>query len=83
MATSGTAARGAHILDPATGRRVDRPGSVTVVGPELLWADVHATAAFALGDDAEAYLARLDGFLAFVVRPDGTTVTIIGQPARL
>jgi len=46
VATSGTAARGAHLYDPATGRFVDRRGSVTVVGPSLMWADVWATALF-------------------------------------
>jgi len=46
VATSGTAARGAHLYDPATGAFVNRPGSVTVVGPSLLWADVWATALF-------------------------------------
>jgi len=46
VATSGTAARGAHLYDPATGRFVDREGSVTVVGPSLMWADVWATALF-------------------------------------
>jgi len=79
MATSGTAARGAHIIAPRTGERVDRGGSVTVVGPDLTWADVHATAAFAQGDGAERYLATLAGHLSFVVRPDGTTATIEGR----
>lgn len=46
VATSGSAARGAHIRDPRTGRALDRSGSATVVGPDLLWADVWATAAF-------------------------------------
>jgi thiamine biosynthesis lipoprotein len=46
VATSGAAARGAHLYDPATGRFVDRDGSVTVVGPSLMWADVWATALF-------------------------------------
>lgn len=46
VATSGTAARGAHLYDPATGGYVDRQGSVTVVGPSLMWADVWATALF-------------------------------------
>ena len=45
-ATSGTAARGAHLYDPAQGEWVRRTGSVTVVGPSLLWADVWATALF-------------------------------------
>jgi thiamine biosynthesis lipoprotein len=46
VATSGTAARGAHLYDPETGTFVDRTGSVTVVGPSLMWADVWATALF-------------------------------------
>jgi thiamine biosynthesis lipoprotein len=46
VATSGTAARGAHLYDPATGELVGRPGSVTVTGPTLLWADIWATALF-------------------------------------
>ncbi|MEP7034449.1 MAG: FAD:protein FMN transferase [Dermatophilaceae bacterium] len=46
VATSGTAARGAHLYDPATGEPVRRTGSVTVVGPNLMWADVWATALF-------------------------------------
>jgi FAD:protein FMN transferase len=46
VATSGTAARGAHLWDPATRRWVHRAGSVTVMGPSLMWADVWATALF-------------------------------------
>lgn len=79
MATSGTAARGVHILDPHSGAPVARTGSVTVIGPDLMWADVHATAAFARGPQAESYLATLPGHLSFVVRPDGTTATITGS----
>ena len=46
VATSGTAARGDHLIDPATGRPVHGDGSVSVVGPALMWADVWATALF-------------------------------------
>jgi thiamine biosynthesis lipoprotein len=46
VATSGTAARGAHLYDPNAQTLVDRRGSVTVVGPSLMWADVWATALF-------------------------------------
>lgn len=60
MATSGTAARGAHLLDPSTGQPVRRGGSVTVVGPSIMWADVWATALFvgpaALEDDLTSEL---------------------------
>jgi thiamine biosynthesis lipoprotein len=46
LATSGSAARGAHVRDPRTGDPVARPGSASVWGPSLLWADVWATALF-------------------------------------
>ena len=46
VATSGAAARGAHLYDPLARKVVDRAGSVTVVGPSLMWADVWATALF-------------------------------------
>jgi thiamine biosynthesis lipoprotein len=46
VATSGNAARGAHLYDPLAGTFVERTGSITVVGPNLMWADVWATALF-------------------------------------
>ncbi|GGZ07975.1 FAD:protein FMN transferase [Streptomyces poonensis] len=50
VATSGTAERGAHIVDPRTGRSaVTDLVAVTVVGPRLTWVDAWATAAFAMG----------------------------------
>jgi thiamine biosynthesis lipoprotein len=47
LATSGTAERGQHIVDPRTGEPADVPeGSVSVTSPTALWADVWATVAF-------------------------------------
>ncbi|RMB61623.1 FAD:protein FMN transferase [Tessaracoccus antarcticus] len=46
VATSGTYARGAHLYEPDGGTMIERPGSVTVTGPTLLWADIWATALF-------------------------------------
>ncbi|EAP96974.1 putative thiamine biosynthesis lipoprotein precursor [Janibacter sp. HTCC2649] len=60
IATSGTAARGAHIVDPRTGQGISRPGSATVTGPELLWADVWATAAFVDPTTTERLLEARD-----------------------
>ncbi|MEV0154656.1 FAD:protein FMN transferase [Micromonospora sp. NPDC050686] len=67
VATSGTARRGAHILDPRAGRPARAVRSVTVVGPELLWADVYATTAVARGADALDWLTTLDGYAALLV----------------
>jgi thiamine biosynthesis lipoprotein len=58
VATSGAAARGAHLFDPAIGSMVGRVGSTTVVGPSLLWADVWATALFVGGPDTAAAFSR-------------------------
>lgn len=58
VATSGTAARGLHIVDPHRGVPATDLLSVTVSGPSLLWADVYATAAFAHGPGAEEWLRR-------------------------
>lgn len=66
VATSGTAARGAHLYDPASGSLVARPGSTTVVGPDLLWADIWATALFVGGDAAREAFARDESALAYV-----------------
>lgn len=50
VATSGTAARGAHVVDPATGLPAGHGvRSATVVGPSLCWADVWATAVMVTG----------------------------------
>jgi thiamine biosynthesis lipoprotein len=71
LATSGTSARGLHILDPHNGRPADALASVSVVGPSLLWADVYATAAFARGHGALAWLATVPSYDGLVVHRDG------------
>jgi len=81
VATSGSAARGAHVLDPRTGE----PGgagmlAVTVVAPDLLTADVDATAAFARGDGADGWLGTLRGRTALVVPAAGPARTVSGTP---
>jgi FAD:protein FMN transferase len=72
LATSGTAERGEHILDPRTGRAA-RGGlaSVSVVGRWLTAADIAATTAFALGPAARGWLERQPGLEGFAVLADG------------
>ncbi|WP_307835867.1 FAD:protein FMN transferase [Phycicoccus sonneratiae] len=67
VATSGAAARGGHVLDPRTGRPVTRPGSTTVVGPDLQWADVWATAAWVDPERVAAMLSERDPEYRLVV----------------
>lgn len=52
VATSGNYTRGAHIINPKTGKPANKLASVTVVGPNIIDADVLATSAFVLGDFA-------------------------------
>ena len=67
VATSGTAARGAHITDPRTGQPVARAGSATVTGPSLLWADIWATALFVDPRAGAAALEACDPAYRFLV----------------
>jgi thiamine biosynthesis lipoprotein len=60
LATSGAAARGAHVVDPRTGADIAGDGSATVWGPTLVWADVWATALFVDPSAGEAALAAAD-----------------------
>ena len=67
VATSGTAARGAHVWDGRNGSAVSRAGSFTVIGPHLMWADAFATVCFALGDGAGEWLTRYPDYKGFSV----------------
>jgi thiamine biosynthesis lipoprotein len=69
VATSGTYEKGDHIVDPHTGQPVSDWLSLTVVGPDILQADVFATAAFAMGGQALAFIAEIDGYEAFAIDP--------------
>ncbi|HVM63797.1 MAG TPA: FAD:protein FMN transferase [Acidimicrobiales bacterium] len=80
VATSGTAERGAHVVDPHTGRAALDLASVTVVGPDLVPADVYATAALAMGRAAPEWLEGLEGHEALVVSADATTWHTPGFP---
>jgi len=72
VATSGPYERGAHLIDPATGRPASRAASATVTGPSLALADALATGVAVGGDEALAVVAGLDGYAAYLIRPDGS-----------
>ena len=71
VATSGEYERGQHIYDPHTGKAAEGPASVTVVGPDIAWADVAATAAFAMGADGTKWLARQKDLDFYWIDRDG------------
>ena len=76
VATSGTAHRGAHLVDARTGRAPDGVASVTVVAARLSWADVDATAAYACGAEAAHWLETRPGRSGLVVWADGSTTVV-------
>jgi thiamine biosynthesis lipoprotein len=78
VATSGNAERGTHIINPKTGTPAGDLAGVTVVGRDLTHVDAYATAAFAMGSRALAWLEALAGHEAIVVGADGTSRTTSG-----
>jgi FAD:protein FMN transferase len=78
VATSGTAERGTHIVDPHTRRRPAALASVTLVGRHLATFDAYATAAFAMGARAPDWIAARTDCSGIVVHPDGSTWTSPG-----
>ncbi len=85
VATSGTVERGAHIVDPRTGRSaVTDLVAVTVVAPRLTWADCWATAAFAMGSrEALAWLESLPDVEALLITAGDEVRCTGGLAARL
>jgi thiamine biosynthesis lipoprotein len=81
VATSGTAARGAHLYDPRTGRSAaSNWSSITVTGPSLESADILATAAFVAGDDWPRVVSALPRYDGLGVLADGTLRATEGWP---
>jgi thiamine biosynthesis lipoprotein len=80
VATSGTYERGAHVVNPRTGKPATDLRSVTVVGRDLARADAYATAAVAMGTAALDWLAGLDGYESAAVTEDGDLYRSAGLP---
>lgn len=80
VATSGTAERGNHIIDPRTGRPASELASVTLVGQRLTTVDAYATAAFAMGNAARDWVERMAGCDAFAVTRHGRCWWTSGFP---
>ncbi|MFF0866790.1 FAD:protein FMN transferase [Nonomuraea sp. NPDC003560] len=80
VATSGTAERGPHITNPHTGRPALDLASITLTGTGLTMIDAYATAAFAMGTAAQAWIEGLSGVEAFAVTPTGATWHTSGFP---
>jgi thiamine biosynthesis lipoprotein len=84
VATSGTAERGAHIVNPRAGKPAAGLASLTVTGPSLALADACATAAFAMGPTlARDWTESLDGYEAFAITEPGDTWQTHGFAGRV
>ncbi|MGO4753755.1 FAD:protein FMN transferase [Streptomyces sp. 2MCAF27] len=81
VATSGTAERGAHVLDPHTGEPATALASLTLTGPGLTWTDALATAAFAMGPAARAWAEALEFHQAMGITATGELWRTPGFPA--
>jgi thiamine biosynthesis lipoprotein len=88
LATSGTASRGAHLVDPATGLPSDSCWEqVTTSGATCLAADVSAKAAFLLGNQGPEWLdtrgmaGRFIGVDGRIVENDAWARSTRGVPA--
>jgi thiamine biosynthesis lipoprotein len=80
VATSGTAERGAHVVDPHTGRPATGLASLTLVGHDLTRVDACATAALAMGSAGLGWVARQEGLEALVVDEAGQVAWTAGWP---
>ncbi len=72
IATSGTAERGNHLIDPYSGRRTARVASASVSGPDLGLADALATAVAVAGEAGLSLVETLEDYEALVIGHDGT-----------
>jgi len=70
VATSGSYVRGQHIYNPHTGEPASQLASMTVVGPDIIQADVYATAAYAMGRKGAEWVAR-KGLDAYQIDKEG------------
>jgi thiamine biosynthesis lipoprotein len=68
ICTSGNYERGAHIINPKTKKPAKELLSVTISGPDIIQADILATAVFAAGKtEGFKLLKRYDGYQARIV----------------
>lgn len=87
VATSGAYELGPHLIDPHTRRPAMRAASATVTGPRLDLADAYATAVAVGGDPAFDLVDGLDGYAAYLIRPDGSErfgpgIMVVPEPGQ-
>ncbi|MBN2739562.1 MAG: FAD:protein FMN transferase [Rhodobacteraceae bacterium] len=79
MATSGNYVRGDHIYNPhQPSEPVTEIVSLTVIAPDVLTADLHATAGFAMGARGIYHIEATAGLEGYAIAPDGTALATTG-----
>jgi len=78
IATSGATERGQHIYNPKSNKSIEDILSISVIGPDIIWADVYATAAFAMGRAGIEWIESLSGYEGFAILPDMTGISTTG-----
>ena len=72
IATSGSYIRGDHIYNPKNPEeKLHDIVSISVIGPDVLAADLMATAAFAMGKVGIAFIEQLPGFEGYAIDASG------------
>lgn len=79
IATSGSYARGPHLIDPHSRRAVVGVASATVIGEDIIFADGLATALAVAGPDLFGAIERA-GYLGFVITNDRQELASEGFP---
>jgi thiamine biosynthesis lipoprotein len=91
VATSGSAERGHHIIDPRTGEPARGTASATVVADGLAQADLWATSAVVAGFDDRSWIPRSGTRTGIVIADDGRvtrwidgmTVDVVGASSTI
>jgi thiamine biosynthesis lipoprotein len=74
VATSGSYERGNHIINSKTKKPAQELLSASVTGPDIIWADVLATAIFAMGQAGLDYIRTQPGYTALLVTIAGEVI---------
>jgi len=72
VCTSGSYERGPHITNPITKKPADELLSVTIAGPDIVWADILATAVYAMGENGISFMSSQPGYSYLIVDKSGS-----------
>ncbi|HZP55888.1 MAG TPA: FAD:protein FMN transferase [Candidatus Saccharimonadales bacterium] len=67
VATSGTYERGKHIINPKTCKPADEFMSVSIIGPDIITADVLSTTLFAMGNKGIEFVSKFADYDAVFI----------------